>query len=53
MLVGRHRITGLNDMGPGEMVEPVLYGLRANDAKRGKIEAFPTTRSEKEIEAFL
>ena len=31
----------------------VVYGIRANDKKRGKIEAFLIPKCEKEIEAFL
>ena len=44
MTVGRH---------PSPDGKGVLYGMRANDKKRGKIEAFPTHKNEKEVEAFL
>lgn len=43
MTVGKHRTS---DGG-------VQYGLKASDAKRGKIEAFPRPRNEQEVEAFL
>ena len=42
MLVGKHQ--------SGTIVQ---YGLRANDKKRGKIEAYPVPRCEQEVEAFL
>ena len=42
MLVGRH-VVGVD----------VRYGLRANDAKRGKIENFPVPRCGKDVENFL
>lgn len=42
MLVGRHQVG-----------TDVRYGLRANDAKRGKIEGFPVPRCGKDIENFL
>ena len=33
--------------------EEVTYGLKANDAKRGKIEAYPVPQNEKDLEAFI
>ena len=43
MLVVRHQLSG----------GPFVYGLRANDAKRGKIEAFPIPKCHEDIETFL
>lgn len=43
MTVGRHQISE----------QEFRYGLKASDAKRGKIEGFPTPQNEQQIDAFL
>ena len=43
MIVGKHQIEG----------KGIQYGLKASDAKRGKIEAFPVPTTEQQVDAFL
>ena len=55
MIVGEHMIADTTDVGRGEICskKETCYGLQVNDAKRGKIEAFPVPRNEQQINAFF